>query len=67
MNRFAERLKELREKKGLSQVKLAKQLKLDPTTIGKWESKKRVPNIESIIILCNYFKVSADFLIGLEN
>jgi len=67
MNKFAERLKELRDEKCLSQSDLAKELKISPACINRWEKNLRVPNIDSIILLCNFFNVTAGYLIGLED
>ena len=67
MNKFAERLKELREEKGLSQIDLAKEVQISSACVSRWEKNLRVPNIDSIIILCNFFSVSAGYLIGLED
>ncbi len=67
MNKFAERLKALRIENNLTQIQLAKSLKIDQTYISKWELGKRIPNIYSIIAICNYFKVSSDYLIGLTD
>ena len=64
MNKFAERLKELRLEQGLSKNQLAAEIKYSHSVVEKWENKKRSPNLEAIIALCNYFKVSADYLIG---
>ena len=67
MNKFAERLTELRKEKDISQSELAKQLNISVACISRWENNLRIPNIESIILLCNYFSCSADYLIGLED
>ena len=67
MNRFAERLKELRDELSLSQSDLAKELQISPACINRWEKNLRVPNIDSIILLCKFFNVSAGYLIGLED
>ncbi len=67
MNKFAERLKELREDKGLSQAKLAKEVNMTQAAIGLWELGKRVPNLDAVIILANYFNVSLEYIAGLEN
>ena len=67
MNKFAERLKELRKEKEISQNELAKQLNISVAYINRWENNLRVPNIDSIILLCNYFSCSSDYLIGLED
>ena len=65
MNNFAERLKELREERNLSQNDLSKETKISVACISRWENNLRVPNIDSIIILCKFFECSADYLIGL--
>ena len=69
MNKFAERLKELREERKLSQVELANELngKISPAAIGMWELNKRVPNLDAVIILAQFFGVSLDYLAGLED
>lgn len=67
MNKFAERLKELRLENNLSQSDLAKELGVSPACINRWEASLRLPNVDSIILICQYFKVSSDYLIGLED
>ena len=41
---FALRLKELREKRGLSQKAFSTKLGVSQSTVGMWESQKREPN-----------------------
>lgn len=65
MSKFSERLKELREEQGLSQDQLAKRVGLTHTAIGYWELNKRVPNLDAVIVLAKYFKVSLDYIAGL--
>ena len=65
MKVFAERLRELRTEKGLSQRGLAKETSLSPSAIKKWEDESRVPNAEAVVTLAKYFSVSADYLLGL--
>ncbi len=67
MKIFCERLRDLREEKGLSINNLAKELKVSHSTIIRWENGEQVPNIDYLLLIANYFKVSADYLIGLEN
>ncbi len=66
MNKFGERLKELRKELGLSQDQLAKKVGLTHTAIGLWELNKRVPNLDAVIVLAQFFKVSLDYIAGLE-
>ena len=69
MIKFAERLKELRLENDLSQVELAKKLenKITHSAIAMWETNKRVPNLEAVIILAQFFDVSLDYIAGLED
>lgn len=67
MNKFADRLKELRNEKNLSQNELSKEIDVSVACINRWENNLRLPNIESIITLCKYFGCTSDYLIGLED
>ena len=67
MNKFAEKLKELRDEKKLSQRTLAKELGFSQAAIARWENNLQTPNIDVAIIIAKYFKVSTDYLLGLEN
>lgn len=67
INKFSEKLKELRTDKGLTQNQLAKKLGFTHTAINLWESKKRVPNFDAVILIAQYFGVSTDYLAGLED
>ncbi|MBU9788589.1 helix-turn-helix domain-containing protein [Lentilactobacillus sp. G22-6] len=54
----------LRERRGLSQVQLAKKLNIGTSTLGMWETDKRKPNPDALVSLANYFDVSTDYLLG---
>ena len=58
------KLKELREQQNLSQQDLAKILKVSPSTVSNWESGKRQPDIQMIVVIANYFNVSVDEVLG---
>lgn len=64
MNKFAERLKELRQGKYLSQTQLAIETRLSQSAIASWEKGSRQPNSVAIITLARYFNVSCDYLLG---
>lgn len=68
-NNFAQRLKELRIEKGLSQRELSLKLNKEITqsAIGLWELGKRIPNLDAVILLANFFDVSLDYIAGLED
>jgi len=67
MEKFIERLKVLRNEKGLSQAQLAKATGISTGAIGFWEKGERVPNALAIITLAKFFGVSTDYLLGLED
>ena len=58
------RIKELRKKKGLSQLRLAMELNTTQNTISRYETGEREPGIDELIKIADYFHVSVDYLIG---
>ena len=60
------RLKELRERKGLSMREAAKQLGLAPSNYHNYETGEREPNSEMLIKLANFYGCSIDYMIGNE-
>ena len=58
------RLKELRKKKGISQLRLATDLNTTQNTISRYETGEREPGIDDLIKIADYFNVSVDYLIG---
>lgn len=61
---FATRIKELRKLYGMRQADLADVVHLEPSTVGKWEQGKTFPNQNIFDMLCEYFGVSSDYLLG---
>lgn len=64
MEKIGTKIKELREKKGLFQQDLANELHVTKGAVGMWETNKRVPDVETIRNIADYFKVSVDWLTG---
>ena len=64
MSKISDRLKELRAEKNLSQNKLSELLGITRTTYANYEQGTREPSIEMIVKFCDFFDVSADYLIG---
>lgn len=58
------RIKSLREAKGLKQEELAQKVSVSPSAIGMYETNKREPNNEIILKLADFFNVSTDYLLG---
>ena len=64
MEKFSERLKELRQERGLSIQGLAKEVQISSSALCRWE------NCQADIRgsqLAKYFDVTIDYLMGLEN
>ncbi len=58
------RLKELRNKLGLSQTQLANQIGIAQNTLSQYEKGTRQPDHETLKKLADYFDVSIDYLLG---
>lgn len=58
------RLKELRESRGISQVRLAIELNLNQNSISRYESGAREADYATLIAIADYFNVSLDYLLG---
>lgn len=67
MNNFAERLRELRLEKKLTVHELGKIIGVSGMAISRWENKKSIAGIDSLIALSKFFGVSTDYLLGLED
>lgn len=65
--KFSERLNELMEDKNLSSLALSKILGVNDTTILKWRKGLINPTIDKLAVLCDYFGVTADYLLGRED
>ena len=61
------KLKELREKKGLSMRQAATDLNIPYNTYGLYERGEREPNIATLIKMADFFDVTVDRLIGRNN
>lgn len=64
---FAKRLRELRTDAGLSMKQLANILKTSDSTVSNWENDINEPKISYLKKIAEYFDVSADYLLGLED
>lgn len=65
--KFPEKLKELREEKGVSQMQLARSLGVSQSAIAKWELGKTEPTASALISLSRYFGETVDYLLGLQD
>lgn len=61
---LANRLKELRAKKQLSQNDLARILEVAQQTVASWEKSNSSPNYDILCKIADYFCVTTDYLLG---
>lgn len=64
-NIMGDRIKALRNERGVGQNKLAQDICVSNASISYWETGKQEPTAEAIFKLAQYFDVSADYLLGL--
>lgn len=64
MASFAERMKELRRKNGMTQSAVGEIIGLGQDSISVYERGKHYPEVRNLIILADYFGVSTDYLLG---
>lgn len=58
------RLKELRKKRKISQLKLALDMNMNQNTISRYENLERQADYETLAKFADYFGVTLDYLLG---
>ena len=66
MKNYYEILRDLREDNDKTQKEIAGFLGIDQSYYSKYEKGKREMPIHHIVKLCEYYKVSADYILGLS-
>ena len=64
MNKFKERLKELRTEKGFTQKQIATELNVSEDSVYNWEKGRSEPSITDLINLAILLDVTIDYLVG---
>lgn len=64
MEAFADRLRELREARGLTQARLAELLDTSPRVYNRWETGAALPRLDTLVQLADLLEVSLDELVG---
>lgn len=65
--KFGQRLKELREERGLTQREVAEELDIHSVTYLHYEKSQREPPLLLLAQMAKFFEVSVDYLLGLED
>lgn len=62
-----QKIKILREKRGITQSELANRLGITRSGVNAWEMGISTPSTHYIVILAKFFNVSTDYLLGLSD
>lgn len=63
---FGARLKEARERQGLSQAQLADRAEMQPSAIAHFEANRRKPSFDNVRRLAKALGISSDYLLGVQ-
>ena len=66
MKKFNENLRDLRLRLGKTQKEVAEDMGLQVSTYSNYEQGLREPSLDVLKIICDYYGVTADYLIGRE-
>ncbi len=60
---FQNRVKRLRQERGLTQVEFAKAFGISKATIAMWEVGNRCPDLDTVSRIADFFGVTTDYLL----
>lgn len=66
MGTFGQRLKELRNSRGISQNELSKHIGVSKSSVNMYERDEREPGFETLEAIADFFNVNMDYLLGRE-
>ncbi len=66
INSLGSKIRSLREDADLNQTQLAKALNMTQRKISYIECDKYEPSIEDIVLICDFFEISSDYLLGIK-
>lgn len=64
MGTFGQRLKELRNERGISQNELSKHIGVSKSSVNMYERDEREPGFETLEAIADFFNVNMDYLLG---
>lgn len=64
---YGDKLRNLREKLGLSQKELTDRLNINRSTYARYETSSTQPDFDTLKKLADFFEVSIDYILGREN
>ncbi len=60
---LGEKITLLRSERNLSQGELAEQMNVSRQSISKWETNTSIPELDKLILLCDFFQITLDELV----
>lgn len=64
---FGQRLKEARKTAGEKQEDLAVVIGVTKTQVSEMENGKKTTTVEKVALICEHYRISADYLLGLKD
>ena len=64
---FSDRVRLLRRQTKRSASVTSELIGLSPSAYRRYEAGERMPTIEAVVLIADYFDVSADYLLGLTD
>ena len=64
---LGKRIYDLRTAFSWSQVQLAEKLSISKQTVSNWENENIQPSIEMLVRIAKLFRVTTDYLLGLDD
>ena len=64
---FGAKIRNMREDRDLNQTQLGEAVNMTQRKISYIECGKYEPSMEDLVALCHFFKVSADYLLGIPS
>ena len=61
---FGEKLRQMRVAKGLRQSQLAAEIGVSTSAVGMYEQGRREPDRKTLMKICHFFDVTADYFLG---
>ena len=63
---LGDRIREIRQSRGMSQVELGKRIGVSKQSISNWENENIQPSIDMLIRIAKVFSVTTDYLLSLD-
>ena len=64
---FGQRLQEARKRNCETQKDLAAVIHVSPVQISEMENGKKTTTVEKVALICQHYKISSDYLLGLRD